>query len=68
MKAQGIVPSTLDTAVTAQALLAYFEGGVLLAKGRNDLRLDCDPAGGYTVFDAVPGYASQIDVVFFLLL
>jgi TetR/AcrR family transcriptional repressor of nem operon len=35
-KAQGIVPSTLDTAVTAQALLAYFEGVVLLAKGRND--------------------------------
>ncbi len=35
-KHQGIVPPTLDTAVTAQALLAYFEGVVLLAKGRND--------------------------------
>ena len=35
-KAQGIVPATLDTAVTAQALLAYFEGVMLLAKGRND--------------------------------
>jgi TetR/AcrR family transcriptional regulator, transcriptional repressor for nem operon len=35
-KEQGIVPATLDTAVTAQALLAYFEGVMLLAKGRND--------------------------------
>lgn len=35
-KQQGIVPPTLDTAVTAQALLAYFEGVILLAKGRND--------------------------------
>src|SRR2546426_2087213 len=35
-KDQGIVPATLDTAVTAQALLAYFEGVILLAKGRND--------------------------------
>ena len=35
-KEQGIVPTTLDTAVTAQALLAYFEGVILLAKGRND--------------------------------
>lgn len=35
-KAGGIVPAALDTAVTAQALLAYFEGVVLLAKGRND--------------------------------
>ena len=35
-KAQGVVPATLDTAVTAQALLAYFEGVMLLAKGRND--------------------------------
>lgn len=35
-KAQGVVPATLDIAVTAQALLAYFEGVVLLAKGRND--------------------------------
>jgi TetR/AcrR family transcriptional regulator, transcriptional repressor for nem operon len=35
-KAQGIVPATLDTTVTAQALLAYFEGVMLLAKGRND--------------------------------
>lgn len=35
-KEQGVVPATLDTAVTAQALLAYFEGVILLAKGRND--------------------------------
>ncbi len=35
-QAQGIVPATLNTAITAQALLAYFEGVVLLAKGRND--------------------------------
>lgn len=35
-KAQGLVPANLDTAVTAQALLAYFEGMILLAKGRND--------------------------------
>lgn len=35
-KEQGIVPAILDTAVTAQALLAYFEGVILLAKGRND--------------------------------
>lgn len=35
-KEQGIVPVTLDIAVTAQALLAYFEGVMLLAKGRND--------------------------------
>jgi TetR/AcrR family transcriptional repressor of nem operon len=35
-KVQGIVPATLDTTVTAQALLAYFEGVILLAKGRND--------------------------------
>src|SRR6266705_2069732 len=35
-KEQGIVPASLDTAVTAQALLAYFEGVILLAKGRND--------------------------------
>jgi TetR/AcrR family transcriptional repressor of nem operon len=35
-KDQGLVPATLDTAVTAQALLAYFEGVVLLAKGHND--------------------------------
>lgn len=35
-KEQGIVPATLDPAVTAQALLAYFEGVMLLAKGRND--------------------------------
>ena len=33
---QGTVPATLDTSVTAQALLAYFEGVMLLAKGRND--------------------------------
>jgi TetR/AcrR family transcriptional repressor of nem operon len=35
-KEQGIVPASLDIAVTAQALLAYFEGVILLAKGRND--------------------------------
>lgn len=35
-KEQGTVPATLDTTVTAQALLAYFEGVMLLAKGRND--------------------------------
>jgi TetR/AcrR family transcriptional repressor of nem operon len=35
-KEQGIVPVILDTAVTAQALLSYFEGVILLAKGRND--------------------------------
>ena len=35
-KAQGIVPASLDIAITAQALLAYFEGVMLLAKGRND--------------------------------
>ena len=35
-KVQGMVPATLDTTVTAQALLAYFEGVILLAKGRND--------------------------------
>jgi TetR/AcrR family transcriptional repressor of nem operon len=33
---QGAVPATLNVAVTAQALLAYFEGVMLLAKGRND--------------------------------
>ena len=35
-QAQGIVPATVDAAVTAQALLAYYEGVMLLAKGRND--------------------------------
>jgi TetR/AcrR family transcriptional repressor of nem operon len=35
-QAQGIVPATLDTAATAQALLAYVEGMLLLAKGCND--------------------------------
>jgi TetR/AcrR family transcriptional regulator, transcriptional repressor for nem operon len=35
-KEQAIVPASLDTAITAQALLAYFEGVILLAKGRND--------------------------------
>ncbi len=35
-KEQGIVPATLNTTVTAQALLAYFEGVMLLAKSRND--------------------------------
>lgn len=33
---QGAVPATLDVPATAQALLAYFEGVMLLAKGRND--------------------------------
>jgi TetR/AcrR family transcriptional repressor of nem operon len=35
-KEQELVPQTLDTALTAQALLAYYEGVILLAKGRND--------------------------------
>ena len=35
-KERRLVPSTLDTALIAQALLAYFEGVMLLAKGRND--------------------------------
>lgn len=35
-KVRGIVPATLDTTITAQALLAYFEGVMLIAKGRND--------------------------------
>lgn len=33
---QGVVPATLDVPATAQALLAYYEGVMLLAKGRND--------------------------------
>jgi TetR/AcrR family transcriptional repressor of nem operon len=35
-KEQDIVPATLDITATAQALLAYFEGVMLLAKSRND--------------------------------
>ncbi|HVU70716.1 MAG TPA: TetR/AcrR family transcriptional regulator [Ktedonobacteraceae bacterium] len=35
-RVQGIAPATLDVPTTAQALLAYFEGVMLLAKGRND--------------------------------
>ena len=35
-KEQGIVPATLEITPTAQALLAYFEGVMLLAKGWND--------------------------------
>ncbi len=35
-KEQGTVPATLDTALTARALTAYFEGVLLLAKGLND--------------------------------
>lgn len=35
-KEEGVVPATLDVKVTARALLAYFEGVILLAKGRND--------------------------------
>ena len=35
-KEQGFVPATLETAVAAQALLAYVEGALLLAKGKND--------------------------------
>ena len=33
---QDLVPATLDASLAAQAVLAYFEGVVLLAKGRND--------------------------------
>lgn len=33
---QGSVPATLNITQTAQALLAYYEGVMLLAKGRND--------------------------------
>jgi TetR/AcrR family transcriptional repressor of nem operon len=43
---QGSVPETLDVAVTAQALLAYFEGVMLLAKGRNDPALLLTLRGG----------------------
>lgn len=35
-KEQGSVPATLDTALTARMLMAYFEGMLLLAKGFND--------------------------------
>src|SRR5579885_2839732 len=35
-KERGIVPATLDVALTAQALTAYFEGVLLLAKSHND--------------------------------
>ncbi|GHO64524.1 TetR family transcriptional regulator [Ktedonobacter sp. SOSP1-52] len=35
-KEQRIVPATLDTTLTAQELLAYFEGVMLLAKGCNN--------------------------------
>jgi TetR/AcrR family transcriptional regulator, transcriptional repressor for nem operon len=35
-KEQRIIPATLDIALTAQALVAYFEGVLLLAKGKND--------------------------------
>jgi TetR/AcrR family transcriptional repressor of nem operon len=35
-KALDVVPVSLDIDMTAQALLAYFEGAMLLAKGRND--------------------------------
>lgn len=35
-KEQGIVPPTLDVNATAHMLLAYFEGVMLMAKGRND--------------------------------
>lgn len=35
-KVRSIVPATLDVTETAQALLAYFEGVMLLAKSRND--------------------------------
>lgn len=38
-KEQGVVPRSLDTTDTAQAFLAYFEGVMLLAKGRNDPQL-----------------------------
>jgi TetR/AcrR family transcriptional repressor of nem operon len=35
-KEQRVVPATLDITLTAQALTAYFEGVLLLAKGKND--------------------------------
>lgn len=35
-KELGVVPASLDVAVTAQALLAYIQGVLLLAKSRND--------------------------------
>ena len=35
-KAQRLVPASLPSAATAEALLAYFEGVMLLAKGRNE--------------------------------
>jgi TetR/AcrR family transcriptional repressor of nem operon len=35
-KELGMIPWTLDTTITAQALFAYIEGAILLAKGRND--------------------------------
>jgi hypothetical protein len=34
-KAQEIVPASLDIVITAQALLAYFEGVMLLGKDRD---------------------------------
>ncbi len=46
-KRQGLVAETLDTAVTAQALLAYTEGAMLVAKVRND------PALLHTLRDGV---------------
>jgi TetR/AcrR family transcriptional repressor of nem operon len=44
-KEQEIVPASLDVVVTAQALLAYFEGVMLLAKGRRSC-FDCDSVTG----------------------
>lgn len=35
-KAEQLIPASIDTAITAQALLAYFEGVLLLAKGQNN--------------------------------
>ncbi|GCE08501.1 TetR/AcrR family transcriptional regulator [Dictyobacter aurantiacus] len=35
-RAERLIPSDIDTATTAQALLAYFEGVLLLAKGQNN--------------------------------
>jgi TetR/AcrR family transcriptional repressor of nem operon len=55
-KEQGSVPATLDVATTAQALLAYFEGVMLLAKGRNDPSLIRCLRGGVL---ALMGYQGE---------
>lgn len=38
-QAEGDLPQTVDTSATAQAMLAYFEGVLLLAKNQNDPEL-----------------------------